>query len=84
MKNLQEVKNFYLYEFKLFDGENDITFNIIDIDTDKMLITLAITNLGKISTLTYDLQQDKDGNLFFAYGVENSKIELDSFEKIED
>lgn len=30
-----EIKNYYLKEFSLFDGECDVTFNILDVDTDK-------------------------------------------------
>ena len=42
-----EIKNYYLKEFSLFDGEYDVTFNILDVNTDKMTITVAITKAGK-------------------------------------
>lgn len=44
----KEVKNYYLKEFSLFDGEYDVTFNILDVNIDKMTITVAITKAGKI------------------------------------
>lgn len=74
----------YLTEFCYFNGENDVTFNIVDIDTEKMVIKLAITNLGKISVIEYDLIRDKDNNLYFEYGCQFTKIDIDNFEKIED
>ena len=79
-----ELRNVYLREFQLCTSDADITFNIVDINTNKMTITLAVTNLGKISVLAYDLLTDKYGNLYFEYGVENTKINIEDFEKIED
>lgn len=70
----------YLKEFQYFNGEYNITFNIVDINTEKMIVTLAITNLGKISVVDYDLKRDKDNNLYFEYGCEFSKIKIDDFE----
>ena len=48
MKTEEEIKNYYLKEFSLFDGEYDVTFNILDVNTDKMAITVAVTKAGKI------------------------------------
>ncbi len=48
-ENRYELSNLYLKEFQFFNGEYDITFNIVDINTEKMIITLAVTNQGKIS-----------------------------------
>ena len=83
-----EVKEYstnqmYLREFEFFNGEYDITFNILDINTEKMTITLAVTNLGKISVIEYELKRDKEDNLYFEYGCEHSKIDIDEFEKID-
>lgn len=83
-KKENEIKNYYLQEFKFYDGECFITFNILDINTDKMTINLAITNRGRISVVEYDLKRDKDNKLYFQYGVEYSKIEVDDFETISD
>lgn len=79
-----ELNKMYLREFQFFNGEYNITFNIVDISTDKMVIELAITNQGKISVIEYDLKRDNNDNLYFEYGCEYSKIEIDNFEKIED
>ena len=79
-----EIQNYYLKEFQYFDGYTEIIFNIVDINFDKMTITLAITNQGKISVIEYDLKRDKDNNLYFEYGYQNDKIAVDDFENIED
>ena len=56
------MKNkFYLHEFKLFDGEEYITFNIVALNESKKEILVAVTNRGKISHVTYDLFEDKNG-----------------------
>ena len=79
-----ENQNYYLKEFQYFDGYTEIIFNIVDINFDKMTITLAITNQGKISVIEYDLKRDKENNLYFEYGCQNEKIAVDDFENIED
>lgn len=84
VKEKYELKKLYLSEFQLFDGEENITFNIVDINTDKMTIKVAVTNRGKISVIEYDLLADKNNNLYFEYGPEVNKIEINDFEKITD
>ncbi|HIT61975.1 MAG TPA: hypothetical protein IAC38_00805 [Candidatus Caccovivens faecavium] len=79
-----ENQNYYLKEFQYFDGYTEIIFNIVDINFDKMTITLAITNQGKISVIEYDLKRDKENNLYFEYGCQYEKIAVDDFENIED
>ena len=79
-----ENQNYYLKEFQYFDGYTEIIFNIVDINFNKMTITLAITNQGKISVIEYDLKRDKENNLFFEYGCQYEKIAVDDFENIED
>ena len=74
----------YLNEFQFFNGEYDIIFNIVDIDTEKMTIEVAVSNLGKISVIEYDLKRDKDNNLYFEYGCQFDKISINDFEHIED
>lgn len=81
--NEYSTNQMYLREFEFFNGEYDITFNILDINTEKMTITLAVTNLGKISVIEYELKRDKEDNLYFEYGCEHSKIDIDEFEKID-
>ena len=73
----------YMSEFELFDGDHFVTFNIVGIDTDRQLITVAITNEGKISVCTFDLCQNGE-RLFFEYGVMREQIAVDNFEHIEE
>ena len=79
-----EIKNYYLKEFSLFDGEYDVTFNILDVNTDKMTITVAITKAGKISVIEYDLKRDREQDLYFQYGIENTQVNVNDFETIND
>ncbi len=70
----------YLKELVFFNGEYDITFNIVDINTEKMVITLAVTKLGKSTHIEFDLLRDKENNLYIEYGCDYSKIKIDDFE----
>ena len=54
------MKNLYLKQFTLFDGEYDVTFNILDVNTEKMTITVAVTKAGKIFVTEYDLKRDRE------------------------
>ena len=75
-----EFKKYYLSEFQLYDGEVYVTFNIVAINTDKNEITVAISNRGRISVTTYDLLTDNNGFLYFEYGVDYEKININDFE----
>lgn len=75
-----EFKKYYLSEFQLHDGEVFITFNIVAIDTSKNEITVAISNRGRISVTTYDLLTDSNVFLYFEYGIDYEKINIDDFE----
>ena len=75
-----EFKKYYLSEFQLHDGEVFITFNIVAINTDKNEITVAISNRGRISVTTYDLLTDSNGFLYFEYGIDYEKININNFE----
>ena len=73
-----ENKKFYLSEFSYFDGEYDVTFNILDVNFDRKTITVAISRCGKIT-------RDKDGKLYFEYGkFYENKISIDDFEDVND
>lgn len=72
----KEIKNYYLQEFSLFDGEYDVTFNILDLNTDKMTITLAVTQAGKIYVTEYDLKIDREQDLYFQYGTNHTKVNV--------
>ena len=75
-----EFRKYYLSEFQFHDGEVFITFNIVSIDTNKNEITVAISNRGKISVITYDLLTDNNGSFYFEYGVDYEKINVSDFE----
>jgi hypothetical protein len=79
----QENRRYYLSEFSLYDGDHFVTFNIVDLNTVKNEITVAITNEGKISVCTFDLKLNGE-RLFFEYGVMYEKIAVDDFEQIEE
>ena len=76
-------KQYQLSEFQFYDGEAVITFNLIDIDTEKREITVAVTNRGKISVQTFDLLEDQ-GRLYFEFGVSFNQIDVDDFEEVEE
>ena len=82
VSQFNEFKRYYLYEFEIFDGEEFITFNIVGIDTARKQAQIAVTDRGKISVITYDLMQDKDGNLYFEYGCTYQKVWLDDFMEV--
>ena len=74
-----EFKRYYLAEFEFFDDDEFVTFNIVGIDVAKNEITVAVTDRGKISVITYELTEDEDDNLYFEYGVMFKKIYVDDF-----
>ena len=76
-------KRLYLAEFEFYDGDEFITFNIVDVNTDRNQITVAVTNQGKISVITYELITDDDGKLYFEYGHFYDKVAIDDFEEVE-
>lgn len=82
VSQFNEFKRYYLSEFEIFDGEEFITFNIVGIDTARKQAQIAVTDRGKISVVTYDLMQDKDGNLYFEYGYTYLKVLLDDFMEV--
>ncbi|PWM75995.1 MAG: hypothetical protein DBX59_00165 [Bacillota bacterium] len=81
VSKIPEYREYYLSEFQLYDGECFITFNIVGIDLDRNEIQAAVTNRGKISIVTYDLMTEKDGRLYFEYGVMYERLHLDDFEE---
>lgn len=83
-QEIPDSKSYYLKEFQYFDGECDITFNIVDIDFDKRSISIAVTDRGKISVREYDLRQDEHGDMYFNYGCRYDEIKVNDFETIED
>ena len=81
----ENKRKFYLSEFSYFDGEYEITFNILDVDFDRQTITVVISRCGKITQDTFSLVRSKDGKLYFEYGLfYENKILLEDFEEIND
>ena len=77
------MNKFYLKEFQHFDGEDDVIFNIVELNTDNNKITVAVTKCGKITVPDYDLFTDENG-LQFEYGVAGQEhIHIDDFENKE-
>lgn len=73
----ENKRKFFLSQFSYFDGEYEVTFNIIDVNFDRRNVTIAISRCGRISQDTFDLLRDKDGKLYFEYGLfYENKIEL--------
>ena len=81
VSNFIEFRAYYLSEFELYDGEAFITFNIVGIDLDRNEVQVAGTDRGRISVVTYDLLKDKNGRLYFEYGVMFERVYLDEFEE---
>ena len=78
------MKNkYYMNEFQYFNGENYVTFNIVDLDKMENKIVVAVTNNGKISMLEYDLLKDSEGRFYFEYGLDFAKINIDDFEDLD-
>lgn len=83
VKTQENERKFYLFEFSYFDGEYDVTFNIVDIDFNRQTVTLAISRCGKITQDTFDLLRNNTGKLYFEYGMSyENKISIDDFEEV--
>jgi len=84
MEKIKNIRKYYLSEFIFNDKVCDITFNIIDINTVKNEITVAVSKQGKVSVCTFELKTDNEQCWFFEYGVMQDKISVDDFEQIEE
>lgn len=84
MKQVSQNRRYYMSEFALYDGDHYVTFNIVDVDTVRQEITVAVSNEGRISICTFDLKSDSNKGLFFEYGVSYEKIAVDDFDQIEE
>ena len=65
-------------EYEYFNGENNITFDLLEIDDEKHEVVVAISNSGKISVRTFDLYFDGNRR-YFEYGCLYTKIYIDEF-----
>ena len=84
-KTRENERKYYLSEFSYDDGEFEITFNIIDVDFLRQTVTVAISRCGHITQDTFALIRDKDGKLYFEYGLfYENKIRLEDFEHIKE
>lgn len=75
--------NLYMKEYSHFDGETFITLNIVDISLSKREVVIAVTDRGRISLLTYDINPYKErleGRYFILFGIDETPIYLDEFE----
>ncbi len=68
-------------EYKHFDGEDFVTFDILSVNAEKKEVEVAITNRGKIAVTTFDLLTDETGALYFEYGCMYDRIYLNEFEE---
>ncbi|MCI8487683.1 MAG: hypothetical protein HFE36_03120 [Clostridia bacterium] len=79
----ENERKYYLSEFSYDDGEYEITFDIIDVDFIRQTITVAISRCGHIKQDTFALTRDKDGKLYFEYGLfYENKISIDDFKGV--
>ena len=68
-------------EYKHFDGEDFVTFDLLSVNADKREAEVAITNRGKITVTTFELMTDEAGALYFEYGCMYDRIYLNEFEE---
>ena len=70
-------------EYIHFDGEKDITFNVVYKDDEKQLAVVASSSEGIISVLEYEIKEDCNGE-YFEYGRFFEKIYFDDFEEVKE
>ena len=70
-------------EYIHFDGEKDITFNVVYIDEEKRIAVIASTCDGKISVLEYEIKEDSNGE-YFEYGRFFEKIYFNDFAEVKE
>ena len=73
--------SYYMKEYQHYDGEAFITFNIIDLNETKQEVTVAVTDRGRITVVSYDIHKNDKG-YYFEYGCEYTKIMIDDFEEV--
>ena len=75
----QQAMPLYNSEYRLFDGEEFVTFNFLDMNADKNTVTVAVTRQGRISVMDLNLMTDEKDDLYFEFGTECQKVDLDYF-----
>ena len=73
---------YFMKEYWHFNGEYNVIFNLIEVNTKNMTVTVSINNFRKLSQQTDELRE-QNGRLYFEYGVMNDKIFIDEFETVE-
>lgn len=66
-------------ELEYYDGECFITFDLLNVSSEKQEAEVAVSNRGKISVLAYDLFRDANGDFYFEYENAYNKIYLKNF-----
>jgi len=74
-------KDYYMNEYDFYDGEYYTTFNIVEINTVKNKIQVAVSCTGKLSVQAFDLLLNNKG-YYFEYGMCLTKIFIDDFEQV--
>ncbi|MCM1220792.1 MAG: hypothetical protein NC548_40505 [Lachnospiraceae bacterium] len=72
---------YYMKEYRHFDGDHSVTFNLIEVNEENRTATVVISNQGKITQETINLRERHE-RLYFEYGVMNEKIYIEDFENI--
>lgn len=72
---------YFMKEYQHYDGEAFITFNIVEFSELKNEVTVAITNRGRITVVSYDVFKNDKG-FYFEYGCDYVKIMIDDFEEV--
>ena len=73
----------HMSEYSHFDGEAFVTLNIVDINLSKREVLIAVTDRGRITLKTYDINPYKErleGRYFILFGIDEVTIYLDEFE----
>ena len=65
-------------EYDYFNGENFITFDLLEINDEKREVIVAVSDSGKISVRTFDLFYNRERR-YFEYGCSYTKIYIDEF-----
>lgn len=72
---------YYMKEYRHFNGDYNVIFNLVEVNTDDDTVTVIVNNLGKITQRTFELKEE-NGWLYFEYGVMNEQIFIDDFVRI--
>lgn len=72
---------YYMKEYWHFNGDYNVIFNLIEVNTENKIATVTINNLGKLTQETIELRETNNA-LYFEYGVMNEKIFINDFVRI--